>query len=79
MRVPDVRPPHVEAPKVEYPRRTELFGKPGQPIGTCSKCKRNFPIAELQEIYFNPKESNWYCPKCMFRRKLKESFAPKLA
>ena len=63
-----------EPPKFEKP---VIFKRPGPPIGTCSRCRRNFPLEELQEYYNNPTDKYWLCGKCRFRKEVRAKFSGK--
>ena len=61
-----------EPPKI---KKSDVFGKPGQPLGRCNKCKKYYPIPEMQKFMPTPAESYWLCPKCAWKRRLKEKFS----
>ena len=70
--------PRPEAPPVKMPTRADLFGKPGEPLGTCMKCKKQFPINQLQKIYLDPQSAYWVCGKCGFKKRMREKFSGSL-
>jgi hypothetical protein len=67
--------PDVRAPDVKMPTRPDIFGKPEAPLGMCNRCRKNFPIPELQKYFTNPQEAYWLCAKCAFKKRLKEKLS----
>ncbi len=64
-----------EPPEPPRIKKTEIFGKPGKPLGRCSKCKKYYNTDELQKYMPSPAESYWLCSKCAWKRRLKEKFS----
>jgi len=67
-----------ESGKVRMPTRGEIYGHPTKPIGICLKCKKMFPTEQLQRYYINPEECYWLCPKCGFKKRMREKFSSRL-
>ena len=69
-----------EAPKIKLPSKADVFGHPGKPIGICEKCRKMFPTNELQKYQPSPNESVsfWLCPRCAFKKRMREKFSGKL-
>lgn len=43
------------------------------PTGVCGYCKKEMPINQLREIYYDPATKGYICEKCDFKRKMKRS------
>ena len=67
-----------EPPKPPKIKRSKVFGRPEQPLGRCKRCKKYFPPTELQKFMPTPSESYWLCPKCFWKRRMKEKFSSSL-
>ena len=67
-----------EAPKVEKPKRSDIFGKPGAPIAICMSCNRMFPVNEMQQYRISPSSSMWKCSKCSWKMDMREKFSGKI-
>ena len=62
----------------EIPSRGKIFGQPGKPLGICSKCKKSFQLDQMQKYYLDPQTCYWLCPKCVFKKRMREKFNPRL-
>jgi len=67
-----------EPPVVERPTKATFFGKPKAPVAICSVCKKESQIVDMQKYYNTPTEVYWLCPKCVWKRKIKETFSGKI-
>lgn len=64
----------MQAPRVDKPTRAQVFGAPSEPIGICQKCGKMFPRDELQVYQPSPRHMFWLCPRCAFKKRMREMF-----
>lgn len=73
-----INPFPMRAPEVKRPTRADVFGPPGDPIGICQQCGKMFPKDQMQIYQPSPKEMFWLCPRCKFKKKMRETFNARL-
>lgn len=68
------------ARRTDTPTRGKIFGEPGKPLGICSgrTCGKTFPLDQLQKYYLDPQTCYWLCPRCQFKKRMREKFNPRL-